>query len=81
LIIIKTKKIIVNDNNNLNSNQNPNKIRNINDEINKDMMRQAHMTGCLKDKNYEDLTKDDLEKVITLEYEEAIARVKELLDD
>jgi hypothetical protein len=77
---IKDKKIITNDNN-FNFNQNPNKIRNINDEVNEDMMRQAHMTDCLKGKNYADLTNENLEKVITPEYKEAIARVKELLDE
>jgi hypothetical protein len=75
----KDKKIIVN--NNLNSNPNPNKIKYIDDEVNEEMMRQAHMTDCLKGKDYEHLTNEDLEKVITPEYKEAIKRVKDLLDD
>ena len=37
-------------------------------------MGQAQMTDCLKGKRYEEITQEDLEKVITPEYKEAIRK-------
>ena len=77
----KDKKIIANNNNNFNSNKNSNKIKNVDDKIMEDIMRQANMTDRLKGKKIDELTKEDLEKVFTPEYKEVIRKVKELLDD
>jgi len=77
----KDKKIIANNNNNFNSNKNSNTIKHVDDEITDEIMRQVHMTDCLKGKNYAELTEEDLEKVITPEYKEAVKRVKEILED
>ena len=59
----------------------PNKNKNIDDEVMEDLVKQAQMTDCLKGKEMDELTEEDLEKVITPEYKEAIKRVKELLDE
>ena len=77
---ITHKKTIANDNN-FNSNKNSNKIKNVDDEVMEDIMKQAHMTDCIKGKKYEDTTQEDWDKVITPEYKEAIKKVKELLDE
>jgi hypothetical protein len=78
---IKDKKIIANNDNNFNSNKNSNTNKHVDDEVMEVIMRQTHMTDCLKGKNYAELTEEDLEKVITPEYNEAVKRVKELLDE
>ena len=72
------KDIDNNDNFNFNKNSN---IKNIDDEMMEDMVKQAHMTDCLKGKEYADMTKEDWNKIITPEYKEAIRKVKELLDE
>jgi hypothetical protein len=61
--------------------QKPYKIKNVDDEVMEEIMRQAHITDCLKGKNYGDMTEEDLEKVITPEYKDAIRKVKELLEE
>jgi hypothetical protein len=74
------RKIITNNNNNLNSNKNHNKIKHVDDEVMEEIIKQDHMTDCLKGKRYDEITQEDLEKVIP-EYKEAIRKAKELLDE
>jgi hypothetical protein len=62
-------------------NELPSKYKNLDDRINEDMQRQLHIKDSLKNKRMDEITDEDLNKVITPEHEESIRRLRELLDD
>ena len=46
-----------------------------------DMQRQIHLTDSLKGKNIEELTDEDLSKIITPQHKESVRNLRELLGD
>jgi hypothetical protein len=59
----------------------PKKYKSLDDEVIEDMQRQMHITDHLKGKSIEELTEEDLDKIITPEHKESIKKIEELLDD
>ena len=58
----------------------PNKYKNLDDEIMEDMQGQIHISDSLKDKNIDELTPEDLDKIITPQHKESVRKLRELLD-
>ena len=56
----------------------PTKYKNLDDKVFEDMQRQMHITDALKGKSIEELTEEDLEKIITPEHKESIRKIEEL---
>ena len=46
-----------------------------------DMQRQIHLTDSLKGKSIEEITHEDLDKIITPEHKESVRKLRELLGD
>ena len=60
--------------------KNPNKYKNLDDEIIEDMQRQIHISDSLKDKSIDEITDEDLDKIITPEHKESVRKLREILD-
>ena len=45
------------------------------------MQRQMHISDSLKGKSIEELTDEDLDRIITPEHKESIRKIQEILDD
>ena len=59
----------------------PNKYKNLDDEIFENMQGQLHISDSLKDKSIDEITEEDLDKIITPEHKESVRKLEELLDD
>jgi hypothetical protein len=59
----------------------PKKYRCLDDEVLEDMQRQMHITDPLKSKSIEEITDEDLDKVITPQHKESVRKKQELLND
>ncbi len=57
------------------------KHKRLDSDVIEDMQRQLHITDPLKDKSIEELTDEDLDRIITPEHKESMRKIKELLDD
>jgi len=57
------------------------KYRNLDDEIFDDMQRQIHLTDSLKGKRIEEITEEDMDKIITPHHKESVRKLGELLDN
>ena len=75
---IKTDQI--KDNNLKHNNENTRKYKHVDDEIIEDMQAQMNMSDSLKGKNIEEMTEEELDKIITPEHKESIRKIRELLD-
>ncbi len=53
----------------------------VDSDVIEDMQRQFNISDSLKDKNIDELTPEDLNKIITPEHKESMRRIQELLDD
>ena len=58
-----------------------NKYKNLDDEVIEDMQRQMHITDALKGKSIEEITTEELDKIITPDHKESIKKIEELLED
>jgi hypothetical protein len=50
-------------------------------DVIEDMQRQMHISDPLKDKSMDEITPEDLDRMITPEHKESVLRLRELLDD
>ena len=50
------------------------------DEIIENMQGQFHISDSLKGKSIEEITEEDLDKIITPEHKESVRKLRELLD-
>ncbi len=57
------------------------KYKRLDRDVIEDMQRQMHITDPLKDKSIEEITDEDLDKIITPQHKESIKKIQELLDD
>jgi hypothetical protein len=57
------------------------KYKKLDDEIFDDMQRQIHLTDSLKGKSIEEMTQEDMDKIITPEHKESVRKLRELLGD
>ena len=57
------------------------KYKKLDDEIFEDMQRQLHLTDSLKDKSIEEMTEEDLDRIITPQHRESVRKLGELLDN
>ena len=57
------------------------KYKSLDDKVFEDMQRQMHLSDSLKGKSIEEITDEDLDKMITPEHKESIRKLGELLDD
>ena len=62
-------------------NKSQSKYKNLDDEIIENMQRQMHIKDPFKGKSIDEVTEDDLDRLITPEHRESIRKIEELLDD
>ena len=56
------------------------KYKRLDDDVIEDMQRQMHITDSLKGKSIDEITPEDLDKIITPEHKESIRKIREILD-
>ena len=56
------------------------KYTKLDDEIMENMRGQLHISDSLKDKSMEEITVEDLDRIISPEHKESVRRLRELLD-
>ncbi len=57
------------------------KYKKLDDEIFEDMQRQLYLTDSLKDKSIEEITEEDLDRIMTPQHRESVRKLGELLDN
>ena len=62
----------------LKADKSPNKYKYLDDKVIEDMQRQMHITNPLKGESIEEITDEDLDKIITPEHKESIRKIEEL---
>ena len=62
-------------------NKDPDKYKNLDDEIMKDMQRQVHIADSLKGNSIEEMTEENWDKIVTPEHKESVRKLREILDD
>jgi hypothetical protein len=56
------------------------KYKKLEDEIMENMQGQLHISDPLKDKSIDEITKEDLDNIITPQHKESVRKLRELLD-
>ena len=58
----------------------PNKYKSLDGKVIEYMQGQLHISDSLKDKDIDEITEEDLDKIITPEHKESVRKLRELLD-
>ncbi len=61
--------------------KNPNKHKDLDSDVIEDMQRQLHITNPLKGKSTEEITDEDLDRLLTPEHKESIRKIEEISDN
>ena len=57
------------------------KQKRLDSDVIENMQRQFHVTDSLEGKSIEEITDEDLDRIISPEHKESIRKIEELLDD
>ena len=64
------------DENGLKADKSPKKYKSLDDEVFEEMQRQMHITDPLKGKSIDELTDEDMDRIITPEHKESIRKIE-----